>query len=91
MSYTRNGIKRTPNWDVNISNLNLWWHPRNKIGTWDFIEEFVLSDGESSSNTYCPSLKSIKRRILKWKLPVGTIVTLSGMYVGETYKIIVKK
>lgn len=90
MSYTRNGVKRTPNWDVNISNLNLWWHSRNKIGTWDFIEEFVESE-YSSSNTYCPSLKSIKRRILKWKLPVGTIVTLSGMYVGETYKIIVKK
>lgn len=90
MSYTRNGVKRHSNWDISISNLNLWWHPKNKIGTWDFIEEFVESK-YSSSDSYCPSLKSIKRRILKWKLPVGTIIMLNGMYVGEYYKIIVKK
>ena len=67
----------------------MWWHPKNKIGTWDFPQEFVVADW-SSSTTYCKSLKSIKRRILKWKLPVGTIVLLTGRYIGETYKIIIK-
>lgn len=91
MSYTnKNGVKRHPNWNINIPNSDLWWHPRNKIGTWDFSTEFVESE-YLSSTTYCPSLKSLKRRILEWKLPVGTIITLNGRYVGETYKIIVKK
>lgn len=86
----RNGVKVQPTWMVEMDNLDMWWHPKNKIGTWDFVEEFVESK-YSPSTTHCPSLKSIKRRILKWKLPVGTIVTLSGRYVGEEYKIIVKK
>lgn len=91
MSYiNKNGVKRHPNWSISISNLDLWWNPKNKIGTWDFSIEFVESE-YSSSIAYCPSLKSLKRRILKWKLPIGTIITLSGRYVGEIYKIIVKK
>lgn len=91
MSYIKYGIKRHPKWDISVSGY-MWWHSaKNKIGTWDFLEEFVVSDGWSSSNSYCPSLRSIKRRILKWKLPVGTVVTLNGMYVGEYYKIIVKR
>lgn len=84
------GVKRQPTWTVEVNHLDMWWSPKNKIGTWDFMEEFVESE-YSSSTTHCPSLKSIKRRILKWKLPVGTIVTLSGRYVGEEYEIIVKK
>lgn len=92
MSYVKSGIKRHPKWDISVSGYMLWHATKNKIGTWDFLEEFVVSsDGWSSSSSYCPSLRSIKRRILKWKLPVGTIVTLNGMYVGEYYKIIVKR
>ena len=90
MTYTKNRIKRHPSWSISISNEDLWWHSKNKIGTWDFLDEFVESK-YSSSTAYCPSLKSIKRRILKWKLPVGTIITLSGMYVGERYEIRIKK
>ena len=89
------GVKRQTNWDVSVEVPNdeyMWWHDYGrKIGTWDFGSEFVVGSKWSSSSTFCPSLKSIKRRILKWKLPVGTIVTLRGGYVGEDYKIIVKK
>lgn len=88
ISYIKNGVKRCPRWDISVTGM--WWHSKNKIGTWDFLNEFVVSE-YSYSTSFCPSLKSIKRRILKWKLPVGTIITLSGMYVGEDYKIIVKK
>lgn len=88
MSYIKNGVKRCPEWDVSV--INMWWHSKNKIGTWDSLNEFVVSENLSSTS-FCPSLKSIKRRILKWKLPVGTIIILNGMYVGEYYKIIVKK
>ena len=72
----------------------MWWSDNGIIGTWDFPEEFVESKWRCKwrcSHAYCKSLKAIKRRIIKWKLPVGTIVRLSGRYVGETYEIIVKK
>lgn len=93
----KSGVRRQPIWDVGIKlpeeyNEYLWWHDNGgKIGTWDFSSEFVSDSKWSSSQAYCPSLKSITRRILKWKLPIGTIVTLQGIYVGEEYKIIVKK
>lgn len=71
------------------------WHntsKKSKIGTWDFTSEFVISeDGWCSSTTYCKSLRSIRRRIKKWKLPVGTIVKLSGQYVGESYELLIKQ
>lgn len=94
--FKRGNVKRQPFWDVSIKLPDsfeeyMWWHDSSKIGTWDFSSEFVENCRWSSSSSACPSLKSLKRRILKWKLPVGTIVTLQGRYVGEDYKIIVKK
>lgn len=93
--FKKDNVKRQPSWDVSIKLPDsfeeyIWWHEKNKIGTWDFHSEFVYGKW-SSSSAYCPSLKSIKRRILKWKLPVGTIIILQGMFVDEEYKIIVKK
>ena len=32
------------------------------------------------------TIKAIKRSILKWKLPVGTIVKCTGRYVGDIYE-----
>ena len=92
----RDNVKRQPSWDVDIKlpdsfEEHIWWHDSSKIGTWDFSSEFVETYGWTYSGSTCPSLKSLKRRILKWKLPVGTIVTLQGRYVGEDYKIVVKK
>lgn len=89
------GVKRQTSWDVSVEVPNdeyMWWHDHGgKIGTWDFASEFVVGSKWSSSSSDCPSLKSIKRRILKWKLPVGTIVILQGMYVGERYEIVVTR
>lgn len=89
---------KQPQWSVEIDlpkkfNEFMWWHcnGKHRIGTWDFSSEFVADSEWSSSTTYCPSLKSIKRRILKWKLPVGTVVKLQGRYVGEEYEISIKK
>jgi hypothetical protein len=72
----------------------MWYHSSktSKIGTWDFSSEFVFSeDGWSSSCASCQSFRSIRRRIRKWNLPVGTIVKLSGRYVGEDYELIITK
>lgn len=63
---------------------HLWYHLNTN--TWDFSEEFVISDWTSSCCTEFKTIKAIKRAMIKWKLPVGTIVTCTGRYVEDTYK-----
>lgn len=63
----------------------LWYH--SNTNTWDFTEEFVIADGSSSCCIKYKTIRAIKRAILKWKLPVGTIVTCTGRYVDDTYEI----
>ena len=62
----------------------LWYH--SSTNTWDFSEEFVISEWTSSGCSEYKTIKAIKRAILKWKLPVGTIVTCTGRYVEDTYE-----
>lgn len=98
----RKGPKYTPIWSIDIKLPDyvdegyMRWSSHSDsnfpIGTWDFCSEHVLSyDGWSSSCTYCKSIRALTRRITKWNLPVGTIITVTGNYVGEEYEIIVKK
>ena len=61
----------------------LWYH--SNTNTWDFCEEFVISDGSSSCCTKYKTIKAIKNAIIKWKLPIGTIVTCTGRYDSDTY------
>ena len=62
----------------------LWYH--SSTNTWDFSEEFVISEWTSSGCSEYKTIKAIKRAILKWKLPVGTTVTCTGRYVEDTYE-----
>lgn len=62
----------------------MWYH--SNTNTWDFSEEFVISDWTLSCCSKYKTIKAIKRAILKWKLPVGTIVTCVGRYVGDIYE-----
>ena len=62
----------------------MWYH--SNTNTWDFSEEFVISDWTSSCCTKYKTIKAIKRAILKWGLPVGTIVKCTGRYIGDTYE-----
>ncbi len=62
----------------------MWYH--SNTNTWDFSEEFVLSNWTSSCCSKYKTIKAIKRAILKWKLPVGTIVKCTGRYVGDIYE-----
>ena len=62
----------------------LWYH--SSTNTWDFTEEFVIDKWNSSMRIKFKTIKAIKRAILKWKLPVGTIVTCTGRYVEDTYE-----
>ena len=74
-------------WFVDIDvpkELGFMWYHEN-TNTWDFSEEFVISDWTSSCCTKYKTIKAIKRAILKWGLPVGTIVKCTGRYVDDTY------
>ena len=62
----------------------LWYH--SSTNTWDFSEEFVISEWTSSGCSEYKTIKAIKRAILKWKLPVGTIVSCIGRYGSDTYE-----
>ena len=62
----------------------VWYH--SNTNTWDFMEEFVIDEWSSSMCIEFKTIKSIKRAILKWKLPVGAIVTCTGKYVEDTYE-----
>lgn len=73
----------------------MWYHnyPKNKkrSGTWDFSTDFVADAEWSSSCATVSSIRALKRMIPKWKLPIGTKVTVNGRYQEEKYEFIVKK
>lgn len=71
---------------VDVPDDIVWYHP--KYNTWDFTKEFVCDDSSSICWKY-KTIKAVKRAILKWKLPIGTIVTCTGRYVDDVYKFII--
>ena len=83
---------RCKNWFICVELPNrfdyMWYH--SKQNTWDFSDEFVITDW-SSSSAYAPTIKALKRHIIKWKLPIGTIVSATSRYPEETYEFIVTK
>ena len=66
----------------------MWYH--ENTNTWDFMDEYVISDW-SSSTAHCKTIKALKRLIRKWKLPIGTIIDVTGRYLGDEYQFIVTK
>ena len=72
--------------DVDAPNDIVWYYP--KYNSWDFAEEFVCADAISCCCRY-KTIKAVKRAVLKWKFPVGTVVTCTGKYIGDTYKCVV--
>lgn len=66
----------------------LWYH--SSTNTWDFTEEFVIDEWNSSIRIKFKTIKAIKRAILKWKLPVGTTITCTGRYDSDNYVFIIK-
>lgn len=65
----------------------MWYH--KETNSWDFSDEFVVSN-QSSSCAHCKTIRALKRLIIKWKLPVGTIVNVTGRYIEDDYQFIVK-
>jgi len=81
------GIK---NWWISVNPPEgiMWYHKEHN--SWDFSSEFVISKW-SSSSAHVHTIRSLERLLIKWKLPVGTKVRVTGRYVEETYEFIIKK
>lgn len=80
-------------WFVSLENTNDKYdflEYNEDTNTWDFIDEFVSSKW-SSNTAHVKTITALKRKIRKWKLPIGTKVIATGMYVGEEYVFIVTK
>ena len=79
-------------WFVDIETPNelpsMWYHESSN--TWDFCDEFVESDG-SSSTAHVKTIKALKRLMIKWKLPIGAIVRATGRYTFDDYEFIITK
>lgn len=79
-------------WFVDLflpDDMTYMWYHRNH-NSWDFADEFVCS-GWSSSAAHCKTIKALKRLIIKWKLPIGTTIRVTGRYVSDTYEFLVTK
>lgn len=73
---------------IAVPNDFMWYHSNHN--SWDFSDEFVISDW-SSSTAFCKTIKALKRLMLKWKLPIGTIVQASDRYIEDGYEFIITK
>lgn len=62
----------------------------SEYNSWDFHGEYVIADW-GSSVAFVGTIKALKRHIIKWKLPVGTIVRATGRYIEDTYEFKIKK
>ena len=61
----------------------VWYHKNHN--SWNFNDEFVISESSSSVCIEYKTIRAIKRAIRKWKLPIGTTIKCTGKYICETY------
>lgn len=73
---------------ITLDGLPYMWYSK-KYNSWNFSGEFVLSKW-SINTAYCKTIKSLKRFMIKWKLPVGTTIKASGKYIDDYYEFTIK-
>jgi len=66
----------------------MWYH--QELNTWDFCKDYVIANWNSST-AHIKTIRALKRLIIKWKFPVGTIVRATGRYIEDDYEFVVKK
>ena len=79
------------NWWVQLDLPDGMPYMRYNNKTWDFSDEYVISDDWTSNTAHVSTIKALMRKMRKWNLPVGTIVIATGRYVCEEYKFIITK
>lgn len=79
---------KTKYWRVSLDlpeDINCYLMYNHERNTWDYHDEFVVC-GLKSSSCYFKTIKTIKRAIRKWELPIGTIVICEGRYAKDYYQ-----
>lgn len=80
-------------WDVDLEEPKEYHFMTyfDKENIWAWPDELVETQGDwvSSCCMRYKTIKAIRKAILKWKLPKGTIVKASGRYIGDEYKFLV--
>ena len=66
----------------------MWYHTDSR--SWDFLDEYVISDWNSST-AFVKTIGALKRLMIRWKLPVGTIVRATGRYIEDDYEFVITK
>lgn len=77
-------------WFITIKVPNDYMVYHEDYNSWDFTDEFVICNW-SSSTAFCKSIKALKRLMLKWKLPIGTVVRATGRYTFDDYEFVITK
>jgi hypothetical protein len=90
--YYYNKPFKCKNWWVQLITPNgigyMTYH--KKHNSWDFNDEYVISDW-GSNTAHVGTIKALKRLMIKWKLPIGTIVRATGRYLSDTYEFKITK
>lgn len=73
---------------VDVPDGYTWYN--EEYDCWLMPYELGWSSG-NTAHTDCMTLKSLRRKIMKWNLPVGSVVNFWGYWCGESGKFIVKK
>lgn len=89
ISYRYNKPYKCKKYWVEVQDPSLWYH--EDTDTWDDSSDFVFSKWTSNTAFCCKTVKALKRKLRKWKLPIGTVVVVSGRYNIDNFKIVIKK
>ena len=77
-------------WDISIDAPDGYMWYNTPSNTWDFSEDFVISDW-CCSHAQLKTIRALKRMLLKWKLPIGSVVTVRGRYIFDDYEFVITK
>ena len=67
----------------------MWYH--YELKTWDFPGDFVIDKEGRGSHAYCKTIRALKRKMLKWRLPIGAKVIATARLVSDDYEFIITK
>lgn len=77
-------FKRNTLWALDCDETGYWYNRDTK--RWVNYEQYYPTD---TNIAHVPSLKAIVRHLRKQYLPKGLTFTIHGIYVGETYTVVV--
>lgn len=75
-------------WFVQLSNAGFHCDYDEEKDRWTWPDELHATNGWTSDTAYVKTIKALKRKIIKWQLPKGTIIRAMGKYVGDDYEFI---